>query len=305
MICFIALFVFSILGIFSASHRKIALKAFDCVFRRMTLRPCQSGLDRQLKTSIVGFVSRKNVSAARVIVKYFEIISWAFTLIMVLSLIFSIRGLYFYAVYGNCNGQNSDEFCVFDALNPRQATTCGDPSIMGNITKTPDIDNDPFIGPKDAKVTIIEFGCFSCPYSKKAEPVIKEILNKYVGRVLFVYRDFHIPSHPDSKERAIAAECANEQGKYWEYHSALFENQEKIVNASSLINLADEIGLNNEKFKTCLETEKYAEEVDNDFEDGRAAGVYGTPTFFINNITVVGPKPFIYFKNIIEKELKG
>jgi protein-disulfide isomerase len=224
---------------------------------------------------------------------------------MILSIIFSVRGIYFYVVYGNCNGQNSDQFCVFDALNPKQDTSvCQDPSLHKNGNFTfPSVDDDPFIGPKGAKVTIIEFGCFSCPYTKQAEPIVKEILNKYQGRIRFVYRDFRIANHPGAEIRAMAAECANEQDKYWEYHDILFERQEEDLTNDTLVTIAVNLGLNKQLFSSCLNSEKYRNEVDKDFNDGLSAGVYGTPTFFINNEVVVGPKPFRYFKNIIDNQL--
>lgn len=306
MICLIALVVFSVLGIFSASHRKIAAKAFDCVFRRVTLRPCNSGLDQQLRSGIIAFFSKKNVRAARFVAKHFEIISWLFTIIMVVSLFYSLLGVYNYVIYGNCNGAGSDQFCVFDALNPGKDTTvCSDPSMAKpNATQKPGIDDDPSIGPKDAKVTIIEFGCFSCPFTKQAEPVVKEILKKYDGKVLYVYRDFHIPTHPGSEIRASAAQCANDQGKYWEYRDLLFEKQDENITNERLIGFAAGLGLDMDRFSSCLASDKYRNETYKDFEDGKLAGVYGTPTFFINEEVVVGPKPFLYFRNILNKELK-
>jgi protein-disulfide isomerase len=306
MICIIALVVFSILGIFSVKYRQLAAKAFDCVFRRLTLRPCQSGLDRQVKTSVISFFSKKNVKIARLVAKHFEGLSWFFTILMILSIFFSARGIYFYVIYGNCNGENTNDFCVFDALNPNQAaTSCEDPNLIKNTTtfEKPNVGNDPSIGPKDAKVVIIEFGCFSCPYTKKAEPVVNEILKKYENRVLFVYKDFHIASHEGTREFGMAAACANEQDRYWQYHDFLFQNQENEMDNSELIEKAVSLGLNKETFTDCLETKKYANETDADFQEGINAGVYGTPTFFINDKVVVGPKPFNYFKTIIDKEL--
>jgi thiol-disulfide isomerase/thioredoxin len=307
MICLIALVVFGILGIFSAKYRQISFKAFDCVFRRMTLRPCNSGLDHQLKTGVVGFLSRRSVKAARFTVKHFEIISWIFTILMIVSLFFSVKGVYYYVVYGNCNGENSNDFCVFDALNPKdQATTCTDPSIHVNssLKIMPGVDDDPSIGPSDAKVTIIEFGCYSCPFTKKAEPVVKQVLKEYDGRVRFVYRDFHIPTHPGSEIRAEAAECADDQGKFWEFKEKLFDRQDENLTVGRLTGFASELKLDLTRFKVCLETDQYLNETNNDFEDGKLAGVYGTPTFYINNQTIVGPKPVEYFRNIIDKELR-
>lgn len=304
MICLIALIVFSILGIFSVKHRKLAFKAFDCVFRRVTLRPCQSGLDRKLRTYLLGLVSRKNVKSARILAKHFELISWIFTALLIVSLLFSVRGVYFYLLYGNCNGENSEGFCVFDALNTEHDVgVCYDPSIStsGNMS-TPNRDDDPAIGPKNAKVIIIEFGCYSCPYTKKAQPVVAEILKKYGDKVRFIYRDFPLPTHVNSEARAIAAECADEQDKFWDYHTLLFDNFENLEE-DMLIELAAELNLNLLDFMDCLTSTEIKEEVQADFNDGKEAGIFGTPTFFINDVIVVGPKPFRYFQNIIDNEL--
>ncbi|NTV22989.1 MAG: DsbA family protein [Nanoarchaeota archaeon] len=305
MICIIALIIFSIMSIFSVRYRALAKEAFDCVFRRMTFRPCTSGLDRRLKTSILGKVSRKHLGMAKFVARHFEAISWFFTILMFVSLFFTAQGIYNYVVYGNCNGEQGG-FCVYDALAPQQSSTCTDPSINVNGTAfaLPTTDDDPSIGPADAKVTIIEFGCYSCPYTKKAEPIVTEILKKYEGKIKFVYRDFHIPTHPGSEIRAVAANCANDQGKYWEYHDALFKRQEEELTADKLKSIASDLGLSLE-FNTCLDSMAYLDETNKDFEDGKLAGVSGTPTFFINGKeTIVGVKPLAYFSGIIDRELK-
>ena len=122
MICFIALIVFGILGIFSATHRKMAKEAFDCVFRRLTLKPCESGLDKRMKSHITGVLMRRNQKIAKFTYKNFEAISWLFTILMVFSIVFSGIGIYNYVAYGNCNGPHSDEFCIFD---PAGNNSCG------------------------------------------------------------------------------------------------------------------------------------------------------------------------------------
>jgi len=180
MICLIALIVFSILGLFSVSYRKLAIKAVECVFRRVTLRPCQSGMDRQLKNQLIGLASRKNISLARLLAKYFEVISWIFTALLIVSLALSVRGIYFYIMYGNCNGQNSDEFCVFDALNPKEEYSCEDPSLITNSQPIkPNVDDDAFFGDRNSTITFIEFGCYACPYTKEAQSAVKEVLKNY------------------------------------------------------------------------------------------------------------------------------
>ena len=124
MICLIALVIFGILGIFSVTHRKIALEAFDCVFRRITIRKCTSGLDKRLKSQITGKLMRKSPRVARFTFKYFEIISWFFTIIMIVSIIYTGIGAYNFVIYGNCNGPHSDKFCIYDPLGSNKVS-CG------------------------------------------------------------------------------------------------------------------------------------------------------------------------------------
>ncbi|MEM3373710.1 MAG: thioredoxin domain-containing protein [Candidatus Woesearchaeota archaeon] len=303
MICLLALIVFSILGIFSATHRKLAAKAFDCVFRRITLRPCQSGLDQKVKTDIIVFFSKRNTKIAKFVAKNFEILSWIFTILMIASIVFSVRGIYFYIIYGNCNGQNSNEFCIFDAIHPNEAT-CEDPNIKKQEIKfiPKENKNDIILGNPLAKLIIIEYGCYSCSYTKKAQPIVNEILKNYGTKIKFIYRDFPIKEHETSLLRSNAAKCAASLGKFLEYHNLLFENQEKNLTIDDLKTLAKNIKLN-QSFDTCLEQRTYENEINQTYEEARANGLYGTPTFFINDKIVVGNKPYAYFKEIIDKEL--
>ncbi len=117
MICLIALVVFGILGIFSVTHRQIAKEAFDCVFRRVTLRKCETGLDKRLKSQITGKLMRKSPRIAGFTFKHFEAISWFFTILMIVSLVYSGIGGYNFIMYGNCNGEDSQEVCVYNGLS--------------------------------------------------------------------------------------------------------------------------------------------------------------------------------------------
>lgn len=112
IICFIALIVFGILAIFSAKYRVIAKEAFECVFKRITLRKCTTGVDKRLKAQITGNLMRKNMRIGGFIYRHFEAISWFFTILLLASIFFSARGLYNYAVYGTCG----DGFCIYSAL---------------------------------------------------------------------------------------------------------------------------------------------------------------------------------------------
>ncbi|MDP7141090.1 MAG: thioredoxin domain-containing protein [Candidatus Woesearchaeota archaeon] len=307
MICVIALIVFSVLGIFSATHRKIAIEAFDCVFRRVTFRKCTSNLDQRLKSQITGRLMRKNVRLARIVFKNFEIISWTLLIVFFSSMIYSGYAAYNYAVYGNCYGPESDAFCPL-AIFEGETSSGYDGSYTGPVV-FPDVDDDPSIGPEDAKVTVIEFGCMMCPYTKEAEPVVQNLLSIYEGRIRFVYRDFPLSKkHADADWYSEAANCALEQDMYWEYREGIFDMQEmcseKEDHILELRKLAGRLELDMEGFNECVDSRRHKAEVMNDFEDGIKAQLKGTPTFFINDRRITGPKPIRAFTKVIDEELK-
>ena len=164
-------------------------------------------------------------------------------------------------------------------------------------------DDDPSMGPANAPVTIVEFSDFQCPYCKRSVPLIKEILAKYPGKVKVVYRDYPGPNHPYAPQAAEAAQCAGDQGKFWEYHDGLFDHQ-AAGSGWDFIELAKAIGLNHDVFATCLNTRRYQEEVAKDLHDAITLGVTSTPTFFINGRPLVGAKPFAEFQTVIDRLLK-
>ena len=124
MICVIALIVFAVLSVFSASHRPLFKEALDCVARRLTFRPCESKLDERLKSKITGALLKKNKHAAKFVYKRFEILSWIFLILMVASIVLSSQAGYYYARYGNCNGPDETGFCIFDPLGTNHQETC-------------------------------------------------------------------------------------------------------------------------------------------------------------------------------------
>ena len=160
----------------------------------------------------------------------------------------------------------------------------------------------PAKGPAKAPVTIVEFSDYQCPYCGRAEEAVKQILENYKDKVRFVYRDFPLPMHPNAPKASEAAQCAKEQGKFWEYHDALYADQSKL-SLTDLQATAERLGLKTEAFKTCLESGKYAAEVSKDVADGQKAGVSSTPFFFINGIPVIGAREYSAFAEIIDREL--
>ena len=164
-------------------------------------------------------------------------------------------------------------------------------------------DDDPSVGPADAPIVIVEFSDFQCPYCGQAYPVIKQVLRDYGDRVRLIYRDFPLTdTHPRALPVAIAANCAFEQGKFWEMHDKIFENQAELEE-TDLKRYAIQIGLNGVQFGSCLGSDKYLKEIEDDFNAGVDAGVEATPTFFINGTLLRGALPYEAFQQIIVSEL--
>ena len=158
-------------------------------------------------------------------------------------------------------------------------------------------------GPKDAPVTIVEFSDFQCPFCKTATATIKQVLDKYPGKVRLVFRDYPLASlHPQAPKAHEAARCAGDQAKFWEYHDVLFERSPK-ASLQDLKRYAQELKLDATAFDQCLDSGKYTAEVDKDFQEGVGLGLTGTPSFFINGKQVVGAQPLAAFQRIVDSEL--
>ncbi|MBD3259335.1 thioredoxin domain-containing protein [Candidatus Woesearchaeota archaeon] len=305
MICIVAMVVFGVLAVFSASFRPLAKESFDCVFRMVTFRKCKTNLDERIKGKITGRLMKHSPKTAGIVFKYFSVISIVFVILFFGSLAYTGYSTYNFIQYGNCYGPESDSgLCPFTALSGPQTSKFQTPYKFTDVIVSPEVEeHDPRIGPEDAAVTIIEFGCFDCEFSAKAEPIIKKILDQYKDRIRFVYKDFPLETHPIAKEKSIAAACANEQGRFWEYHNLLYEKREETKTDSSLLQLAEQLDLDTEQFNECFEEQKYMETINQDCDSGARAGLEGTPTFFINDRKIVGPKPFKAFQKIIDEEL--
>ncbi|PIS08760.1 disulfide bond formation protein DsbA [Candidatus Beckwithbacteria bacterium CG10_big_fil_rev_8_21_14_0_10_34_10] len=159
-----------------------------------------------------------------------------------------------------------------------------------------------------AKVTIVEFSEYQCPFCKRyVDSAYKRILDEYGEEIRYVFRDYPLPFHPNAQITSEAARCAGEQGDYWSYHDKLFEDQETWSNLDSpketLVGYAGTLGLNQANFQTCLNNGTYIQAIKDDVSLGQKMGVSGTPTFFINGQKLVGAQPFENFKTTIDQEL--
>lgn len=179
--------------------------------------------------------------------------------------------------------------------------------------------NAPTLGDASAPVTIVEYGHFKCPFcnrfSRETEP---QIVEKYIktGKVKFVWKDFPFEGG-DSARASEAGHCAQDQGKFWEYHNSLFSyiwdnyygkginaEETEIFTDTRLKEFAGQLGLDATKFNSCLDSGKYKQLVQDNYKEGIAKGVKSTPTFFINDQKVVGAQPFSVFSQVIDSQLK-
>lgn len=160
-----------------------------------------------------------------------------------------------------------------------------------------------FMGPKDAKVTIVEFADYQCPFCARMVPTLGEIVRKYEGKVRWVYRDFPLREiHPEALPAAVAANCAGAQGKYFEMHHALFDNHQRLGSAMYR-ELAGKIGLEMGKFDACLKDPKMENEVLKDAQEAQNLGVNGTPAYFVNGRKLGGAVDKNEFSRLIDSEL--
>lgn len=172
----------------------------------------------------------------------------------------------------------------------------------------------PFLGKSNAKITVVEFSDFQCPFCERFfTDTFKQLNDAYIktGKIKFYYRHYPLTTiHPNAQVSAEAAECANEQDRFWDYHDLLFKNQTTWSPLSStelidsLVEYAGQLGLDTIQFTTCVNSHKYKEQVSADQAAGTAVQVSGTPTFFVNGYRMVGAQPFASLQKIIDQELK-
>jgi protein-disulfide isomerase len=150
-------------------------------------------------------------------------------------------------------------------------------------------------------VTVIEFGCYTCPYTRQSLSAVDELLARHRDSVRFVYRHFPLDAvesgtcepgpgpHAGATRAAVAAGCAREQGRFWEYHRQLLSRPEAVETCDALVRLASELGMDDPRFAHCLTEPAMQDAVQRDFDDGVKAGLYGTPTFYVNGARLVAP----------------
>lgn len=241
----------------------------------------------------------------------FEMISLLFTALMLGSFVLGGTGIYNVWAYGNYNGPGSSELCLlnpesYSGTNPLQRLFPPTPADVKPVSSA----GLPMLGNAGAPVQIIEVGCFSCPFTKATELLVEDVLEKYEGKIAFYFKYFPLPRHGYSFEAAEAAECARDQNKFWEYKEILFRRQIECVQQPGTaeshqlhLQFAEQLGLDTGQFSQCMADRKYAAYVEGQKQESIDAGIYGTPTFFINGRVLVAPKAIEEFSKIIDGEL--
>jgi protein-disulfide isomerase len=168
-----------------------------------------------------------------------------------------------------------------------------------------DVSGAPAQGPADSRVTMVEFVDFECPFcGRYAHDTLPRLRREYGDRIRYVSRQFPLDIHPNAERAALAAECADEQNRYWPFHDALFKHQDRL-GTPDLAGYARELGLDMGRYERCLDDPATRARVQHDIADGRHYGVTGTPAFFINGRLVSGAQPFAQFKSALDAALKG
>ncbi len=297
VLCIIAFFVFAVMSIFSARYRPLAKEAFRCVLRTVMLKPCDTGLDEKIKVELVSSVLKYSPTGARTLNKHFSAFSWIFVILTIASFGYMIYGAYNFYYYGNCDGPESTGACILNDITGDYGRF-SEPKDLIAPTNLSGIE----FGNPNGTVTIVEFGCFTCPYTKKAESIVETLLEN--PNVRYIFKPFPLPNHQYSKETAKAVLCATEQGKHWEFREAVFEQQEACVSDGrvALDKIATRASLDKTAFDACMNSTQVDEELEAYIKHGKDAHIYATPTFFINGRPIIGPRPIGEFEQIIREE---
>jgi protein-disulfide isomerase len=160
--------------------------------------------------------------------------------------------------------------------------------------------------PSKAKITVVEYSDFECPFCERSQETNKRLRDKYKGQIRWVFKDYPLPFHKNAMKAHISANCAVQQNKYWDYFNLVFQNT-KDLSESRLEQIAAQTGLDVAKWKECTKDKdgSMQREIQKDIISGQKLGVNGTPAFFINGIFVSGAQPFEAFDEIISKEIKN
>ena len=224
-------------------------------------------------------------------------IATAVTIIVLLGIAFFVWRVFYFAKLIRTGEISTEDIQVAGALTS-SVKLAAIPLPVGDVDVV--TKDDPALGNPNAEITIVEFADFGCPYSRESSFTLRQIAQANPDRVRFIYRDFPLTEiHPIAQKAAEAGECAQDQGRFWEYHDKLYQNQFDLSH-ERLYDFAEQLGMNATQFRSCLDSDRYRDEVINDYQEGVEAGVRGTPTWFINGNRISGSIPQDLFQQLID-----
>ena len=259
-------------------------------------------MDIRLKGHIVSKIMNRSPKTAGFVYKNFEMLSWAFTILMIVSLVYTLIGGYNFYIYGNCNGPNQEGFCVFDPLGGNtkysnlQEASCSIDDKGEKILSLNGVDVEifPQIN-RGAKNQVFVIGCYACPYTRQAYPEIRKLA--YEEDVNFIFA--HLPVKDETLFISNIVNCVAEADskKIMPLNDLIFKIDTSNLNEKESLLLAVEtIDLNRTAIEECASQNKTTELSEKQFSEIKKTGVYGTPTVFVNENAIVGPKPFRVYK---------
>ena len=301
MFCIVSAIVLSILGIFSASNRQLAREALDCVFHRITFRPCTTGFDEKMKAKILGVVITRSEKFARLLNKYFEALAWIFFVLLMAASIMFVRGIVLFYTTGSCNGANSTAFCVFDPTGANndvssasEGGACPVPTNV-NAGGALTLENvDLSLWPEmnaGTKNQVVFVGCYACEYTRKAYPDIRKLVDQYGP-------DFYFGEYPTKLKTDYLSKIGycvynEDKEKYWQMNDAFFsEDVSLLTDNSATDTVLTNLGLDASKIDACAAQPETETAVKSLYTEIQKTNFYGTPTVFINGEPLVGPKPY-------------
>jgi len=301
MFCIVAAIVLSILGIFSASNRKLAAEALDCVFHRLTFRPCTTGFDEKMKAKILCFVITRSERSARWLNKHFEILALTFFVVMLAASVMFVRGLVLFYTTGNCNGATSEAFCIFDPTGENTKTSstteegaCPIPTNLNNGGKLTIEGVDLSLWPVENEGTenqLVFIGCYACEYTREVYPSIRALVDEFGPE--FYFGEYPTKLNTDYLSRVGYCVYQQDAEKYWQLNDALFAEDVALLEDNAATDaILTTLDLDTASIDACAADPATEESVQKLFAEIQKTNFYGTPTIFINGEPIVGPRPY-------------
>lgn len=303
MFCILSFVVLAIIGIFNASYRDLAKEAYQCAFRRITFRACNTSFKDKMKAKLTGKLLARSPRAAKLLQKHFEVFSWILVILTLVSTFWAAKGVYNFYLYGSCNGLNSSGFCALDPTGENsKVSQIGGGCTTGagqesQVTVAP-VDLSIFPQKGDSENTVVLIGCYSCDYTRKAYPLIKRLISQNSVRYIFA----HYPVKEESTYILPYGYCAykTDPEKFWTLNDRLFESKkEDIAQPQYLDYLLSEVGYDLGVIGACVNAPETKTAVLKQRIELEKTNIYGTPLVFINGKGLVGPKPYRVYDRIL------